>query len=95
MKKFFVLLLLVIPVFFTGCARNVKDVKKHAEKTFNANGFEVIGYQGYELHPIFGGLVWYTLKKGEITYQAAIIKWNKEYHIYNLEAIDAIKPNTK
>lgn len=77
---------------FGGCSRNVDDVKANATKVFSQNGFEIVGCHGYSLSPISGGAVWYTLKKGNITYQANIIKWFDEYHLYNLSAIDAIKP---
>jgi hypothetical protein len=74
--------------------RRVPDIKHNAERVFNANGFDVVGYQGYQLG-IFatpGGCVWYTLKKGDITYEACLSRWGDEYHIYSLKALDAIKP---
>ncbi|TET61127.1 MAG: hypothetical protein E3J47_05835 [Candidatus Stahlbacteria bacterium] len=77
---------------FGGCSRNVDNLKANASKVFKSNGFEAVGYQHYSLCPIVGGEVWYTLKKGDITYQACVYKWFDEYHLYGLEAIDAIKP---
>ena len=91
MKKTFIMLCLVL-FLSIGCSRNVDEVKLHASDIFKSNGFEIVGYQGYQLSPIFGGRVWYTLKKGDISYQAALIQWFDEYHIYDLAAIDAIKP---
>ncbi len=70
----------------------VPSVKANAEQVFIDNGFQVVGYHGYEMYWPCGGAVWYTLKKGDITYQAAIVRWFNEYHLYNLRAIDAIKP---
>ena len=96
-----VLVLVIAISIFTGlggCSRNVDEIKLNAERIFAENNFNVIGYQGYLLSAVYGGTVWYTLKKqgyvviSGITYQAALIKWFDEYHIYNLEAIDAIRP---
>jgi len=74
--------------------RRVPEIKLNAERIFKDNGFQVVGYQGYSYGLIStpGGCVWYTLKKGEITYKACLSRWGDEYHIYNLKAIDAIKP---
>jgi hypothetical protein len=91
-----VVLVIFISIFIElcGCSRNVDDVKANAGETFLNNGFVVVGYHGYELSLIYGGIVWYTLEKGGgVTYQAAIVKWFDEYHIYCLEAIDALKPS--
>lgn len=89
-----IVLILAIAIFSSlgGCSRNVDDIKANAAEVLESNGFEIAGYQHYSLCPIVGGNVWYTLKKGGITYQAYIYKWFDEYHIYNLKAIDAIKP---
>ena len=96
--KVFIFIIAIIVVLsitfvgFGGCSRNVDNVKANAKCVFLDNGFTVVGYHGYQLSPITGGYVWYTLKKKNITYEAAITKWFDEYHIYNLSAIDAIKP---
>jgi len=79
-----------------GCSReNVDNVKEHAAQTWAANGFEVIGYQGYEYTGFgrWGGCVWYTVKRGATTYEGCISKWESEYHIYALKALDAVKGN--
>ena len=77
--------------------RNVEWVKAHAPAAANQLGFEIVGYEGYQYGMIFGGGVWYTMRrkgngiKGNgITYQAMFARWGDEVHIYNLKAIDAI-----
>ena len=89
-----IIIVLILSLFigFGGCSRNVDEVKIHASQVFDENGFKVIGYHGYQLSAITGGYVWYTLRRGNITYKAALCKWFDEYHLYNLKAIDAIKP---
>jgi len=80
---------------------NKEDVREHAAETFKQAGFEVVGYEGWQRGYTSaagngGAVVWYTLKRipdNGITYHAAIQKWGDEYHIYNLSAVDAIKPN--
>lgn len=92
MKK---IILIISIAFMIGCSRNVKEVKENAEQVFEQAGFKVVGYHGYQLRLITGGLVWYSLERippNGIFYQAAICKWFGEYHIYNIEAVDAIKP---
>jgi hypothetical protein len=90
--------LLVIALILTGCsANNVTDIKAHAEETFRQAGYEVVGYEGYQYGSFgtWGGCVWYTIKKlpdNGVNYHACISKWGDEYHLYNLRAIDAIKP---
>jgi hypothetical protein len=94
-KGLFIALLAAGLMFSSGCSRNVDEVKQHSEQVFENNGFKIIGYQGYKLSLIFGGIVWYTIKKSNdngITYDAGIAKWGDEYHLYNLKAIDAISP---
>ncbi len=91
-----VVLFLIVFGFKEGCSRNVDEVKANAEAVFNQAGFEIVGYMGYRLDSICGGDVWYTLRKindtSGIIYSAYIIKWFDEYHIYDIEAIDAVKP---
>lgn len=80
---------------------NLDYVKEHAEETLKANGFEVVGYQGYELGGVIpftsygGAYVWYTIQKPDnlITYEVALRRWGDEVHIYALKAKDAIAPN--
>ena len=87
----------VLVVLFVGqCGyygyKDIPEIKQTSGAALEENGFEIIGYQGYQFAWPHGGFVWYTLKKGDITYHAAISKWFGEYHIYNLSAVDAIKP---
>lgn len=100
MKK---ITMLIAAAFLAGCgSSNVADTKAHAEATWKQAGFEVIGYEGYEnAHCFFAygcGHVWSTLKRipdNGIIYHGYIEKWGDEYHIYNLQAVDAIKPSVQ
>jgi len=83
----------------SGCsAKHVPEIKANAEKTFAAAGYDVIGYEGFQYGcpgGNWGGKVWYIVRrKGDnrVTYNACLSKWGDEYHIYNLAALDAIKP---
>lgn len=82
----------ILAVSMFGCARNVEDVKIHASKTFEQNGFKVTGYLGYKLDPINGGNVFYSLTKisgnEKITYIGAVEKWGDEYHLKVLRPLD-------
>lgn len=91
MKKY---LLVALVVVLAGCGFHVDDIKAHAEETFLQAGYEIQGYEGYS-YSQWGGCVWYTLKRlpdNGIAYHACISKRAGEYHIYELTAIDAIKP---
>lgn len=82
-------------LLLAGCARNIEEAKRCAPDAAKAMGFELAGYTGYNLTVIYGGLVWYNLKKvpdNGIVYEAAFSPWGGECHVYNLRAIDAIKP---
>ena len=71
----------------------VADIKQAAPQVWGANGFQVVGYQGYEL-TLFarpGGCVWYTVSKKDTLYQGCISRWGDEYHIYSLRALNALK----
>jgi hypothetical protein len=78
-------------------AERVPDIKAHAVETFSANGFKIIGYQGYQwgLLDNYGGRVWYTLEKDGIVYEACLTKWGDEYHIYSLKALNAVSTSKK
>ena len=84
----------------SGCSYgNLQETKEQAHNTFKNNGFNIIGYQGYELgfwgfNNYGGAAVWYTLQKKDsnIIFEASLQRWGNEYHIYNLKAIDAISP---
>lgn len=77
---------------FGGCSRNVEWVKSRAPEAAKQNGFEIVGYRGYQWGAFFGGMVWYTMKQDGITYEAGFAKWGNEVHIYNLKALNAISP---
>jgi len=84
-----------------GCSSgNLTETKNNAVSAFKNNGFDVVGYHGYQwgflgFNDYGGAVVWYTVKKpdSDITYEAALQRWGDEYHLYALSAIDAIKPN--
>ena len=77
-----------------GCSGKVPEIKTHAPAVLKANGFEIVGYQGYEcgLFGTYGGCVWYSMTRpgSNILYQGCVSEWEGEYHIYNLSAINAI-----
>ena len=87
-------------LLFSGCsASRVEDIKKNAPRIWAENGFEIVGYQGYQYGSFdtYGGKVWYTLRKKDdpkgITYQGYISRWgDADYTVYSITAIDAIKP---
>lgn len=93
---------LAAAAFFGGCNyRNVDKIKANAAKTWGAAGFEVVGYEGYQIGNFFGspgGKVWYIVQRKDnpsVQYHGFISKWGDEYHIYNLRAIDALTPSTR
>lgn len=84
-----------IAVLLSGCnAANVPDLKANAPAAIEANGFQVVGYQGYQ-YGIFGGYVWYTAKRDGIVYEMAVMKWSGEYHLYNIKALNAVQTSGK
>lgn len=93
--------ILMVLMLLAGCsASNVPDVKQHAPATWKQAGFDIIGYEGYTRELCFFdygcGHAWYTLRRipdNGIIYHGYLERWGDEYHIYNLTAIDAIKPS--
>lgn len=91
---------IMLMLLLAGCgSSNVAEVKANAKEVWKQAGFEIIGYEGYEnAHCFFSygcGHAWYTLKRtpdNGIIYHGYIEKWGDEFHIYNISAIDAIKP---
>ena len=89
-----IVILLCFGYRYLNWTRHVSWVKEHSDTAITQLGFEKVGYEGYQYHPI-GGQVWYTMKRvpdNGIIYHAGCIRWFDEVHVYNLEAIDAIKP---
>lgn len=83
---------------------NVDFVKNHADETFAAHGYRITGYQGYQwgsgwVFTDYGGAcVWYQLETvypNGITYEACLKRWGSEVHVYNLDAIDALRPSSR
>jgi hypothetical protein len=86
--------LISLPWLIWGGGR-VADIKLAAPKVWQQQGFEIVGYEGYELtlggRP--GGCVWYVVRRGQTDYHGCVSRWGDEYHIYNLRALNAIKGN--
>lgn len=84
--------------FFGGCSyMNVDDIKAHSAQAWRKSGFEIVGYEGYQIGDFEtpGGRVWYVVKStnGSPTlFDGCLGKWGTEYHIYNLHALNAINP---
>jgi hypothetical protein len=92
MKKFLVMLLVVVISCMVGCTRNVNYIKQNGEKWLNELDYDVIGYEGYQMNPICGGQVWFMIReKGMINnkrYSCYLTKWNGELHLYGPYQID-------
>ena len=98
MRKFTTILLLL---FLTSCGYgNLDHVKDNAEDTWRQYGFETVGYNGYTLGKVIpfttygGAFVYYRIKKleSDIVYVGSLQRWGDEIHVYNVRAIDAIRP---
>jgi hypothetical protein len=94
----FVALLLVGGVWtcsYTVGTRNVEAAKRCAPALLRQQGFDIVGYQGFETNVVYGGFAWYSLKKipdNGIFYEASVSPWFGECMFYSLKAKDAIKP---
>lgn len=89
MKKLFLLLALSL----SGCGIVIDDadfVKPRATGYYSARGFEVLGYQGYNIW-VTGRCYWYSLKRNNTVYESCLMEWGGELHEYSLKAVDAIK----
>jgi hypothetical protein len=100
-----VIFVLFVALMFTcsiGSIKNLDYVKERADDRWAELGFNVVGYDGYNwgytwwLSPSHGGAkVWYVLERNPdngITYTGFLSRWGDEIHMYNLTALDAIKP---
>lgn len=101
MERFIIIILLLLSGYSAG---NLDSVKTHATETWKQNGFEIVGYEGYQFSLIVpftsygGACVWYRIKSipdNGIIYHGCLRRWGNEYHIYSLTAIDAIKLKKK
>lgn len=103
-KVLIVILLLLVgscSYYAWPCTKNLEYVKEHADDKWRSTGFEIQGYDGYNFgsgYGVYGGAeVWYFLKKlpdNGITYAGYLQRWGDEVHTYDVQAIDAIKPQT-
>jgi hypothetical protein len=94
--------ILIMLLTVVGCSSgNLHDVKSVSKEEWSKQGFEVVGYEGYQwglfgINNYGGARVWHRLRKipdNGITYSGYIQKWGSEYHIYGPHAVDAIRPN--
>lgn len=99
--KIGVLAIVCIAMLGSGCSKgNLDYVKENAEARWLDNGFEVIGYDGWQrgfwgFGDHGGAKVWYRLRNIEdngVTYKGLLWRWGDELHIYNVKAVDAIQP---
>ncbi len=88
-------------LLLSGCGwANLNDVKEKAPAVWDQAGFKIVGYEGFQWCNWWGGsyggaCVWHTVRRNPdngIIYHGYIHRWGGEYHIYNIRAIDAIKP---
>lgn len=92
MKK----IIILASILLTACsASNVEDIKEHAPKIWNDAGFDIVMYEGYQWTGFgqWGGCVWYIVEKQNTNYHGCISKWENEYQLWSMTAIDAIKGN--
>lgn len=97
-----VLVLVGCVLFFAiGSSGNLSWVKERAEEKWQAQGFDVVDYEGYQFGsggyglPYGGAKVWYRLVKrpdNGITYSGCLVRWGDELHVYGPKACDAIQP---
>ena len=83
-----------------GTPGNLDFVKAHAAETWEANGFTIRGYEGYNWS--FGGYneyggarVRYQLRKtpdNGVTYTGSLQRWGNEIHVVRVRAQDAVSP---
>jgi hypothetical protein len=93
-------ILATVLVFNSLGYNNLDYVKEHSDETWNALGYKVVGYEGYQIgmqgfNEYGGARVWYVVHKlpdNGITYSGALWRWGDEIHVYRLSALDAIKP---
>ena len=84
--------LILTAALLGGCISDDYDwIDRRAKAYYEARGFQMAGYQGYNMW-IIGRCYWYTTRRGEITYESCLLRWGNEVHEYSLRAVDAIKP---
>lgn len=87
--------LFVMAVFSTS---NVEYTKAKAPEMWQDNGFEVVGYQGYQTgfripFTTYGGArVWYTLRKPgtNLLFHGGAKRWGDEVHMGVIVPIDPV-----
>lgn len=84
------IILFITLLSFTVGTRGLADLKANAPSYLEGQGFNVVGYQGYQHSIIMGPFVWYTMTKDDIVYECAVIEWQGEYQLYELKAINAV-----
>lgn len=102
-KKWWAVITLIFSVLLVlavGSPGNLEYVKEQAPEVLGELNYEIIGYEGYQWgfwgYNSYGGAnVWYLLRSKSdngIIYQGCLKRWGDEVHLYNLKAVDAIKP---
>lgn len=93
MKEILIGIVLITVLCLGTCsAGNVDFVKERAEATWKANGYEVIGYEGFAYGNAWpagtsrgGAKVWYSLKRipdNGVRYSGYLQRWENEVHVY-------------
>lgn len=87
MKK---ILLVLVLILSSACARNVDYEKAHAGEKWKELGYTLNGYEGYQWDFFCGGMVWHSLKRNDapgVIYSGCICKWGDELMIYGPHVI--------
>jgi len=100
MKYFLIVTVIIIITLTVGSPGNLDYVKDNAASRWQSQGFKIAGYDGYQWgfwgYNSYGGAkVWYILHRipdNGILYIGSLWRWGKEIHVYNVKALDAIKP---
>lgn len=93
----FVVGLVATPYVLFGDSR-VADIEKNAPEFLQSLGLEVIGMEGFTAGLVYqpGGCVWYVMRRKEeaqTLYNGCVSKWHTgKYELWNLTAVNAIKP---
>ena len=79
-----------------GTSANLAETKANACATFNAVGYECVGYEGYQWGTWVGGSyggakVWYTLRVKDVPstlFTGFVQRWGDEYHVYSVSPVN-------
>jgi hypothetical protein len=70
----------------------VEDIKANAAATWKQQGYDVIGYEGYQLGLIStpGGCVLRAHGEPNTRYTGCLSRWKGEYHAYSVRSLNAV-----